>query len=73
MTLGNMRHLGVQRLVASCLNDACRHEGLIDVSCPLRRPVRELTHLQPHSFVIIFLHKTHFDPMWAFAVRTRVG
>jgi hypothetical protein len=24
MTLGNMRELGVQRLVASCLNDACR-------------------------------------------------
>jgi hypothetical protein len=32
MTLGNMRHLGVQRLLASCLNDACRHQGLIDVS-----------------------------------------
>jgi hypothetical protein len=32
MTLGNVRHLGVQRLLASCLNDACRHEGLIDVS-----------------------------------------
>jgi hypothetical protein len=32
MTLGNMRDLGVQRLVAYCLNDACRHEGLIDVS-----------------------------------------
>jgi hypothetical protein len=32
MTLGNMRELGVQRLVASCLNDACRHQGLIDVS-----------------------------------------
>jgi hypothetical protein len=32
MTLGNMRHLGVQRLVASCLNPSCRHEGLIDVS-----------------------------------------
>jgi hypothetical protein len=32
MTLGNMRRLGVQRLVASCLNDACRHQGLIDVS-----------------------------------------
>jgi hypothetical protein len=30
MTLGNMRHLGVQR--ATCLNDACRHQGLIDVS-----------------------------------------
>ena len=28
----NMRHLGVQRLVASCLNDECRHQGLIDVS-----------------------------------------
>jgi hypothetical protein len=32
MTLGNMRHLGVQQLIASCLNDACRHQGLIDVS-----------------------------------------
>ena len=32
MTLDNMRHLGVQRLVASCLNDACRHTALIDVS-----------------------------------------
>ena len=32
MTLGNMRELGVQRLVASCLNDACRHTALIDVS-----------------------------------------
>jgi len=32
MTLGNMRALGVQRLIASCLNDACRHVGLIDVS-----------------------------------------
>jgi hypothetical protein len=32
MTLGNMRHLGVQHLVATCLNDACRHQGLIDVS-----------------------------------------
>jgi hypothetical protein len=32
MTLGNMRLLGVQRLVTTCLNDACRHQGLIDVS-----------------------------------------
>jgi hypothetical protein len=32
MTLGNMRHLGVQHLVATCLKDACRHQGLIDVS-----------------------------------------
>ena len=32
MTLGNMRYLGVQRLVATCLNDACRHQGLINVS-----------------------------------------
>jgi hypothetical protein len=32
MTLGNMRQLGVQRLVAYCLNPSCRHEGLIDAS-----------------------------------------
>jgi hypothetical protein len=32
MTLGNMRELGVQRLIASCLNDACRHTAPIDVS-----------------------------------------
>jgi hypothetical protein len=32
MTLDNMRRLGVQRLIASCLNDACRHQGLINVS-----------------------------------------
>jgi hypothetical protein len=31
MTLGNMRRLGVHRLVASCLNDAFRHIALIDV------------------------------------------
>ena len=32
MTRGNMRELGVHRLIASCLNDACRHQALIDVS-----------------------------------------
>jgi hypothetical protein len=32
MTLGSMHHLGVQRVVAYCLRDACRHVGLIDVS-----------------------------------------
>jgi hypothetical protein len=32
MTLGNMRKLGVHHLVAFCLRDACRHQGLIDVS-----------------------------------------
>jgi hypothetical protein len=31
-TLGDMRELGVQRLVAYCLNPSCRHEGLIEVS-----------------------------------------
>ena len=30
--LGNIRELGVQNLIASCLNDACRHTALIDVS-----------------------------------------
>jgi hypothetical protein len=39
MTLGNMRELGVKRLVASCLNDACRHTALIDVSSyPAKTP-----------------------------------
>jgi hypothetical protein len=32
MTLGNMRNLGVQRLIAYCLNPACRHSALTDVS-----------------------------------------
>ena len=32
MTLGYMRQLGVQRLVATCLKEACRHQGLIDMS-----------------------------------------
>jgi hypothetical protein len=32
LPLGNMRELGVRRLVASCLNDACRRVALIDVS-----------------------------------------
>ena len=32
MNLGNMRDLGVQRLIASCLNPSCRHEALFDVS-----------------------------------------
>jgi hypothetical protein len=27
-----MRALGVHHLLASCLNDACRHQALIDVS-----------------------------------------
>ena len=27
-----MRRLGVHHRVAHCLNDACRHQGLIDVS-----------------------------------------
>jgi predicted DNA-binding ribbon-helix-helix protein len=32
MTLGNMRELGMRRLLVSCLNPDCRHEALIDVS-----------------------------------------
>jgi hypothetical protein len=48
MTLRNMRQLGVRNLVASCLNDACRHSALIDVSSypaetevPSFRPINE--------------------------------
>jgi hypothetical protein len=32
MTLGNMRELGVQRLLISCLNPDCLHTALLDVS-----------------------------------------
>ena len=32
MTLGIMREQGVQHPIAFCLNDACRHQALIDVS-----------------------------------------
>ena len=32
MTLGNVRELGAQHLIAFCLNDACHHQALIDVS-----------------------------------------
>ena len=32
MTLGNMRRQGVHHLIAYCLNDACRHQAVIDVS-----------------------------------------
>jgi hypothetical protein len=31
MTLGNMRKQGVRRFIAYCLNDACRHQALIEV------------------------------------------
>jgi transposase len=32
MTLGNMREQEVHHLIAFCLNDACRHQALIEVS-----------------------------------------
>jgi hypothetical protein len=31
MDLANMRRQGVRRLIAYCLNDACRHQALIEV------------------------------------------
>ncbi len=40
MTLANMRAQGVHRLICYCLNDACRHQALIDVSSyPADTPV----------------------------------
>ena len=43
MALGNMRELGVQRLIASCLSNACRHTALINVSSyPAETPVLPL-------------------------------
>jgi len=32
MDLANMRRQGVRNLIAHCLNDACRHQAVIDVS-----------------------------------------
>ena len=32
MDLANMRRQGVRSLIAYCLNDACRHQAIIDVS-----------------------------------------
>ena len=32
MDLANMRRQGVRNLIAYCLNDACRHQAVIDVS-----------------------------------------
>ena len=32
MDLENMRRQGVRSLIAYCLNDACRHQAVIDVS-----------------------------------------
>jgi hypothetical protein len=32
MDLANMRRQGVCHLIAYCLNDACRHQAIIDVS-----------------------------------------
>ena len=37
ITLGNMREQGVHHLIAYCLNDACRHQAVIDVSKYSRR------------------------------------
>jgi hypothetical protein len=45
MTLGNMRQLGVQRLIAYCLNPSCRRATLIDVSrYPAEVEVTSLAH-----------------------------
>ena len=49
LTLGNMRELGVTRLIASCLNDACRHTALIEVwSYPAET---EIPYFKAASFV----------------------
>ena len=41
MDLANMRRQGVRTLIAYCLNDACRHQALIEVwSYPPKRKSR---------------------------------
>jgi hypothetical protein len=32
MTLGNMRKLGVHHLIASCLNEACPHQAVVQAT-----------------------------------------
>jgi hypothetical protein len=32
MDLANVRRQGVRNLIAYCLNDSCRHQGIVDVS-----------------------------------------
>jgi hypothetical protein len=40
MDLANMREQGVRDLIAFCLDDACRHQAIIDVSSyPADTPV----------------------------------
>ena len=49
----NMRELGVQRLIAPCLNDACRHTALIDVSSyPAETEVRGL-RVRPNAASVV--------------------
>ena len=44
MDLANMRRQGVRRLIAYCLNDACRHQAVIEVwSYP---PETEIAHFK---------------------------
>jgi hypothetical protein len=50
MTLGNMGQLRVRHLIASCLNDACLHQGLIDVSkYPDDTEVHGLAYRKPNG------------------------
>jgi hypothetical protein len=49
MTLGNKRHLGAHNLVTFCLDGACRHSALSDVSKYLPTPVRPNWKEQPPS------------------------
>jgi hypothetical protein len=41
MDLAKMRRQGGRHLIAYCLNDACRHQAVVHVSCyPADTPVR---------------------------------
>jgi hypothetical protein len=45
MTLGDMRALGIRRLRISCLNRACQHDALLDVSSyPVGVQILSLRH-----------------------------
>ena len=69
MTLGNMRELGVQNLAAYCLNDACRHVALVDVSSYPANRFRAVAQTQliiSRSWLAL---TGHFDHSWFQFVR----
>jgi hypothetical protein len=65
MDLANVRRQGVRSLIAYCLNDACRHQAIIDVSSyPGETPVpwfRCKTMRPPGQVCLVWSHVERTD------------